>query len=342
MSIDRVLAHLEWLVAYDTTNPPRRPEALIERLVRELEPRLSVEVTDHREGCQSLLARRGDARVLFNVHLDTVPVSPGWSRDPFKLHVDAARAYGLGACDTKGAAAALLAAIETSDAPVALLLTTDEEAGTARCATSFAARKMPFDLVVVSEPTQCRAVLAHRGVATGTLTFHGKSGHSSMGGSSANHALVRWSARALAHTESRASIRFNLGRIEGGEKPNMIAARAEARFGVRPPPGIDPRAVLEEVAALAEAGTDFRLGFLGGSFQAQESARKMALSWHLALGEPVDFWTEAAIFSAAGYPALVYGPGRITEAHAPDEYVDLAMLAEASETYARILQSASR
>ncbi len=335
-SLDRVLTHLEWLVACDTTNPPRRPEALIARLRAELEPRLSVEVTDHGDGCQSLLARRGEARVLFNVHVDTVPVSPGWSRNPHELHVDDTRAYGLGACDTKGAAAALLAAVEASDAPVALLFTTDEEAGTARCATSFLDRKLPFDLVVVSEPTECKAVLAHRGVATASLTFHGKSGHSSMGGSSANHALVRWAAQALAYVETREEVRFNIGRIEGGEKPNMISAQAEARFGVRPPPGVDPRAVLSELAALADEGTDFRHAFLGASLSATETARKIALSWGLALGAPVDFWTEAAIFATA-YPALVYGPGNIAQAHAPDEFVDLSMLAEARDTYARIL-----
>jgi acetylornithine deacetylase len=229
--------------------------------------------------------------------------------------------------------------VESSDAPVALLFTTDEEAGTARCATAFVDRKLPFEVVVVSEPTACKAVLAHRGVATGALTFHGRSGHSSMGGSSANHALVRWAALALAHAETQESIRLNVGRIEGGEKPNMIAARAEARFGVRPPPGVDPRAVLEEVAALAEKGTDFRLAFLGASFVARGTAQKLATSWGLEAGDPVDFWTEAAIFSEAGYPALVYGPGRIAEAHAPDEYVDLAMLAEARESYARILST---
>lgn len=338
-NLDRVLTHLEWLVACDTTNPPRRPQALIARLRHELEPRLSVELVDHGDGCQSLLARRGESRVLFNVHVDTVPVSPGWARDPHELQVDASRAYGLGACDTKGAAAALLAAVETTDGPVALLFTTDEEAGTARCATSFVGRKLSFDLVIVSEPTSCRAVLAHRGVATGVLTFHGTSGHSSMGGASANHALVRWAGRALAFAESRESIRFNVGRIEGGDKPNMIAARAEARFGVRPPPGVDPRFVLEEIAALAEEGTDFRLAFLGGTLPANERAEQMALSLGLELGAPVDFWTEAAIFSEAGYPALVYGPGRISEAHAPDEYVDLAMLAEARDTYARILSA---
>ncbi|MEO6574955.1 MAG: peptidase dimerization domain-containing protein, partial [Polyangiaceae bacterium] len=171
------------------------------------------------------------------------------------------------------------------------------------------------------------------------LTFHGKSGHSSMGGSSANHALVRWAALALAHAESRESVCFNVGRIEGGEKPNMISAHAEARFGVRPPSGVDPRAVLSELASLADEGTDFRLAFLGASLSATESARKAALSWGLELGAPVDFWTEAAIFAQGGYHALVYGPGNIVQAHAPDEYVDLSMLAEARDSYVRILST---
>jgi len=47
----------------------------------------------------------------------------------------------------------------------------------------------------------------------------------------------------------------------------------------------------------------------------------------------VDFWTEAALFSAAGLPAMVLGPGHIVQAHQADEWVALNQLQRAREIY---------
>ena len=59
------------------------------------------------DGCINVLARRGKPSKLFNVHLDTVPANANWSHDPFELKITPERVTGLGACDIKGAAAAL-------------------------------------------------------------------------------------------------------------------------------------------------------------------------------------------------------------------------------------------
>jgi acetylornithine deacetylase len=79
-----------------------------------------------------MLAVRGETTRLFNVHLDTVPSSPDWSADPHVLRVTGDRAIGLGACDTKGAAACLLAAAEMTEGPAAFLFSSDEDANVAR------------------------------------------------------------------------------------------------------------------------------------------------------------------------------------------------------------------
>jgi len=54
--------------------------------------------------------------------------------------------------------------------------------------------------------------------------------------------------------------------------------------------------------------------------------------------EPVNFWTEASLFSQAGLPAIVFGPGNITNAHQPNEHVDLMQLSEALSIYRGIVQ----
>lgn len=344
------LEHLKWLVSIDSTNPPRKPEPLIAAIRERLPPGFDVRITDLGDGCVALLAIRGTGnQVLFNVHVDTVPVVPGWSVDPFALTIadDRTRAFGLGACDAKGAAAALLAAAHSSDDPVAILFTTDEEAGQARCAKWFAAEPRGFSAVVVGEPTDNLAVVSHRGVATARLVFEGDAGHSSERRPSANHALVRWAGRALAFAEERAArgfdVRLNLGRLDGGEKPNVVAGRAEVRFGVRPPPGTSPVEVLQALFELApSSGALGTVSFVGEPLPQRmhrgEQARRLADTWKVRVGESVDFWTEAAVFASV-VPALVYGPGSIKQAHTADEFVEIASLATAVEDYRRAFRA---
>jgi len=357
--LQSTLGHLEWLVAARTENPPKRIDdsGVLERLSAELGAGFDLDLTDLGDGSFNLFARRGAPRILWNFHLDTVPAALDWTGSPFELRVERERAVGLGACDIKGAVAAMLAAVKASTGDVALLFSTDEEAGKGRCIEAFLARSLPFEGVVVAEPTQGRAVLAHRGIGTATGRFRGRAGHASRPGAqddSATHEAVRWAAAALDHARASeevgreaglSGLRFNLGRIEGGEKPNVVAAEARVRFGVRPPPGTPPREAVAALQALAPRPdrVDWEPGFFGAPLPARTdeplgaSGAALAARLDLPVGPPVDFWTEAALFSAGGSPAVVFGPGDIAQAHARDEWVALAELAHAASTYQRLL-----
>ncbi len=343
------LTHLERLVAFNTTNPPRAiDEAGLFAYVRQALPGFAFRSWNHGDGCISLLATRGAPRLLFNFHVDTVPVAEGWTRDPFVLGVEGDRAIGLGACDIKGASACMLAAAALTSGPVALLFTSDEEAGSSQCIKRWLKdQATAFDQVLVAEPTRTLEVVAHRGIATCTGTFTGTPGHASADRAlddSAVHEAVRWAGRALAaaheaQTETFGAlhgIRFNLGRIEGGVKPNMIAGEATLRFGVRPLPNQDPLGVLERLWALAPNADRVRWapGFLAPPLRRSPTPLPVDLRTDSI---EVDFWTEAALFSEAGYPTVVYGPGDIAQAHTVGEWVALDQLNTVTETYARLI-----
>ena len=68
-----------------------------------------------------------------------------------------------------------------------------------------------------------------------------------------------------------------------------------------------------------------------------DMARALAESLRIELAPAVDFWTEAALFSATGMTALVYGPGDIAQAHSADEWVRLSELGDAAHTYRGII-----
>jgi len=143
-------------------------------------------------------------------------------------------------------------------------------------------------------------------------------------------------------------LRFNIGRVEGGIKANMIAPEAELRFGFRPLPSMDIDQLLATFAGFAEpAAAHFEETFRGPSLpsgdiaRAEErrlAARDIAEELGLPIGNAVDFWTEASLFSAAGYTTMVYGPGDIAQAHTADEFVTLEQLQRYAGSVLTILQ----
>ncbi|WP_140908544.1 acetylornithine deacetylase [Cognatiluteimonas lumbrici] len=356
--LPEVLRHLEALVAFDTRNPPRRIGAggIFEYIAAQL-PGFRCEVTDHGDGAVSLLAVRGNPRRVFNVHLDTVPDSPGWSADPWRLRVEGERAIGLGACDIKGAAAGLIAAANATGGDAAFLFSSDEEANDARCIAGFLGTDHGFAEAIVAEPTGCEAVLAHRGIGSVLLRFRGEAGHASAASAleaSALHQAVRWGAGALALVEAEShrrfggltGLRFNIGRIEGGIKANVVAPEAELRFGFRPLPSHDIDELHARFAGCAGPIAHYEETFRGpplpaGDVAAAEerrlAARDLADELGLPIGNAVDFWTEASLFSRAGMTVFVYGPGDIAQAHSADEWVSLAQLQRYADSVARII-----
>lgn len=357
-----VLRHLAALVAFDTRNPPRAIDGDgIFAYLRDALPGFQLRMQDHGAGAVSLLAVRGAPDLLFNVHLDTVPDSHAWTADPHMLRIDGDRAIGLGACDIKGAAACLLAAAGCTQGDAAFLFTSDEEANDARCVPAFLASRHGFTDVVVAEPTGCEAVLAHRGIASVAMRFVGTAGHASSADAlhaSALHQAMRWGHAALALVEAEAherfggltGLRFNIGRVEGGIKANVIAPEADVRFGFRPLPSQDADALHARFAALAPDGTAYQPTFHGPSLpggdvaEAEErrlAARDLADALGLPIGNAVDFWTEASLFSQAGLTALVFGPGDIAQAHTADEWVAIDQLERHAGHVLRILDGAA-
>ena len=362
--IQTVLRHLEALVAFDTRNPPRAigTGGIFDYLRAQL-PGFRCRVVDHGEGAVSLLAVRGAPTRVFNVHLDTVPSSEAWTADPLRLRVTGERAIGLGACDIKGAAAGLLTAAHLARGDAAFLFTSDEEANDARCIDAFLASDHGFADAIVAEPTQCEAVLAHRGISSVLMRFQGQAGHASGAGAlqaSALHQAMRWGHRALEFVEAQehqrfgglTGLRFNIGRVEGGIKANVIAPSADVRFGFRPLPSMAFEQLHEMFGSLAAPGSLERYAetFRGPALPSGDvasaetrrlAARDLADALGLPIGNAVDFWTEASLFSRAGMTAFVYGPGDIAQAHAADEWVALDQLQRYTDSIVRILEGAS-
>jgi len=359
MKLSVILGHLEALVACDTQNPPRlidADSAIFHYCSEQVGSGFEIRTWDHGGGHVSWFARRGKPKVLFNVHLDTVPCGDGWSGDPHELAVRDGRAYGRGACDIKGAAAVLLSLAQQGAQDLAMLFTSDEEGGGGCCVANFLESGMAqqFEQVIVAEPTCCKAVLGHRGFLSVKTRFHGVPGHSSEARAlqeNANHQMARWAAGALQVAGGRKASDddpgscMNIGVIDGGTKSNVIAGGAYVHWSARLRPGESNDEFLREIQACAAADTkvDWEVPFRGeplpAGSQGDIAARRFCMTRELPLGEPVDFWTEASLFSAAGLPALVLGPGDIAQAHVSDEWIGLEQLETACSLYSSVVNN---
>jgi acetylornithine deacetylase len=359
MNLDRILGHLAALVACDTQNPPRLingDSEIFGYCSGQVGDGFRIQIWDHGEGHVSWFAVRGTPKILFNVHLDTVPDGEGWTGDPHILSVRQGRAYGRGACDIKGAAAVLLNLAQETDDSMALLFTSDEEGAGGCCVANFLDTGLAerFEQVIVAEPTGCKAVLGHRGYLSVKTRFKGIPGHSSdaraMRGS-AIHQMSNWAAAALnvaaerKEGEDDPGTCMNMGVVDGGTKSNVIAGRAFVHWSCRLLPGESNEKFLQAIKACAPADSDvnWEVPFRGEPLPAAGKDSRQSLKFckthDLPVGKPVDFWTEASIFSTADLPAIVLGPGSIEQAHVTDEWVALEQLEKAFELYAQMVKN---
>ena len=80
--LELCLKHLQALVSFDTSNPPKKIQSsgLLDYLnsLSYLNP----QVTDLGDGSFNIMLIKGDPKYIFNVHLDTVPPGEGWNTDP--------------------------------------------------------------------------------------------------------------------------------------------------------------------------------------------------------------------------------------------------------------------
>lgn len=358
-----LLERLAELVSFDTQNPEGDEQPLVHRLARELTTLGATSVDEVEVGEHAYVyARFGEApTLLLNAHVDTVPANTGYSSPPHLLVRRGDRLHGLGACDTKGAIAAILEALATRGPgrAVGILFSGDEEKKNA-CIRAFldsdAARGLSH--AIVCEPTGCRVGVRHRGIGAATATVEGPGGHSSRVDGLVNPiavlaraavALDEWRAAEQHHGPAGfEGLCLNVAQLAGGLAFNVVPTRATLSMSLRPAPGADLSALLSEAerrvrAATAPHALAWSVVVESPPFATRDLAAFAALLGP-GVGAPVDlaFWTEAARLSERGIDAVVYGPGAIEQAHAADEFVTLADLETARATFAAVLEAAPR
>lgn len=316
--------------------------------------------------------------LILNGHIDVVPVGAEelWASAPFEPVVRQGRLYGRGSGDMKAGIAAYVVAFEAirrlglqPAAPVYLQSVVEEEC-TGNGALACLHRGFRADAAVIPEPFNETILNAQVGVMWLQVEVLGKPAHvlnAAQGVNAIEAAYALWEglkpladewnrpqARHPAFAGLDSPVKFNLGRIEGGEWPSSVPTRCVMHLRCGFYPGVraaDARAAVEAQLSKAVAG-DSRLGavryrvryagFQGEGCVVDTAHPLMSLlaDSHEALAGSRPQWfasaatTDARIFNLYGEtPATCYGP-EAASIHGIDESVSIDSMQRVSAVLA--------
>lgn len=297
-------------------------------------------------------------RVIWEGHLDTVQVTG--MDDPFTPRLEGDRLFGRGAVDDGASLAAFMLALRALSvtppaADIDFVAAMDEEYSYLGVLHHIA-RNEHYDLGVAGEPTSLRVVRACKGTVRWWVEIEGKNAHTGKpeeginGITVARHLLDLYDTVMATAPPAHPLLgppTLTCTAIESGIGPNTVPASCRMRFDYRYLPGEDGTEVHARFAAAGEAAAQAFPGarvstlapFVDSSAMdvpADSAIVTLAgrvCAAHGIASEPigVPYGSDATkLVNNASIPTIIFGPGSIDRAHAPDEFADLGELLQAA------------
>lgn len=327
----------------------------------------------------ALIGPEVEGGVVLSGHTDVVPVDgQPWTSDPWVLTELGGKLYGRGTADMKSFLALALSHVDAMrlaplKAPIMLALSYDEEVGCLGAPALIEAMQgvVPRpSAVIVGEPTSMKVVSGHKSVRGFRVEVIGREAHSSLpddGVSAVAEALklmnliTEMAREARAHADARSHFSppgptMTIGRVEGGTAMNIIARRCEFVWDLRCPPGVDPDPIEARFRAAAEAlDVEIKQRAPEGGVTVTRRSNNPPLTpdpgsaaetlARALTGDndtrAASYAAEAGLFQRAGWPCVLCGPGSITQAHQPDEWIEIAQIEEGARFMRRLINRLS-
>ncbi len=303
----------------------------------------------------------GKEPIILSGHTDVVPVSKGWSTDPFIAEIKDEKLYGRGSCDMKGFLACSLAFAEifsksNLSRDIHFSLTFDEETaciGAPLLIKELKKRKITNGICIVGEPTEMKIIDSHKACYEYTTFFEGLAGHSSKPDEGVNAAeyaskyvnklmslrsdLINRKPKDSIFTPSYSTL--SIGGIFGGIAHNVIADKCHVNWETRPVNKEDGIFLNSEIDKYAEKllsemkkkypDASIKKKIIGEIIGFNRVNDSKACEFVSSITgdnsrEVVSFGTEAGLFQEIGISTVVCGPGSIEQAHKIDEFIELS------------------
>ncbi|AZR74872.1 hypothetical protein BBF96_08340 [Anoxybacter fermentans] len=324
-----------------------------------------VEVDEQKEYGNNLIARRKgnvSGNFLFLGHVDTVFEKGTVSERPFTIKGDCV--YGPGVCDMKGGVIILYYALkalldlEYPNLPdLTVLLNGDEEIGSPSSRSLIEKEGKNATYCFVLEPGRADGsiVTARKGVGIFEMTVTGVASHAG-----SNHQAGRSAIEELAHkiialhklTDYTKGTTINVGVIEGGSRPNVVADFAKAKIDLRIERLEEAEEVIAKIKEIAGRsyvrGTTTRLegGLNRPPMVRTNEVKKLYEVFRKAgkmvgienLGEKVTGGgSDGNLTSALGVPTIdALGPVG-GDAHSANKYIELPSVVKRSQLLAQAI-----
>ena len=364
------------LIQIDSRNPTLVPDSAGEgECARALASVLddwgfAVELSETPPGRPNVVARLGPAdtpALMLNGHLDVVGVD-GMTHEPFAAEVRGNRIYGRGSADMKGGLAAICAAALEgvgSGAKRQILVTAvvDEEYESLGM-RALLASGVSADAAIITEPTRLAICPAHRGFAWFDVSLRGRAAQGSrydIGVDAITHAgLLLAELERLERTRDSGARHPLLGRgslhaskIHGGVGMSTYPEACDLAIERRTLPGESTEKAMAEIVDACA-----RVKAMHANFDAKVTLTTAQLPSEVPPDAPIvrrlrralerenvpvriegfSAWTDAALLNEAGIPAICFGPGDISMAHAAEEFVPVEEIGLATRVLARVVR----
>lgn len=292
---------------------------------------------------------RGKKTMLLTSHMDTVPVCPGWTRNPFKPAEEGGRIYGLGANDAKGPLAAMIHAFTSLNeaelgGQVLFAATVQEE--TSNLGIEQVMERAPkVDAAIVGEPTSLDICTAMRGLLILKIAAKGKSAHASRPseGINAIYSACEDIQKLLKLKFTKAHKLLGLPSmsvtlISGGTKNNVIPGKCEFTVDMRSTPIYDNAKLLSMVKKTVKSDVtalSSRLKPKG----ATPNEKIVIAAKKANPGAKTKGFSAICDLALINAPGIIMGPGKSEKSHAADEYIDVPQVEKASEIYRKTIEN---
>lgn len=299
-----------------------------------------------RLGNNVLASWGGPPRLLFNSHLDTVPATDAWTRDPFTWAEEDGRLFGLGSNDAGASVAAMLWAFSHGIPGVGMMLVEGEEVGGKGTdqAWNYAQTELGWkpDGVVIGEPTELQIGVKQRGLIAVNLVARGEACHAANADTLGVENPIFMLARDLAKLPHLQLLEkghtVQPTELIGASARNQVPAEARAALDIRTVPGFEPQQILDELKRELECDLEVRSTRLKAFETRTDSRIVQAIQSINPTCNPFESRTMSDQVFFTGCDAVKWGPGVSARSHTSDEFVLKSELIEGAEAYVALAQ----
>ncbi len=373
---EEALQLLKEIIDHSTINPPGEEKALAEFVAAYLKDTVdTVFVTDLDENRSNVVAiikgEKNKKKLILNGHLDTVPYgnAEAWNYFPHKATVDGQRIYGRGASDMKsGLAAALYAFKQFSccnrrpGGDIIFIGTADEESSGKGAYEILESGILDnVGAIIIGEPTNNTIALASKGAIWIEFEIFGKTAHGAYPWEGINAIEIGYRmVDSIKDFYSGYSHKYltdptcTITGICGGVRNNMVPDYCKIMVDIRTLPIIDHNSIIkhidDKIKEMEENNYGLRINrnILNNRCGVETDEQDATVQLLANIVKDVTgsapcfsgtgFFSDASIFILKKHiPTILFGPGSDSNAHKPNEFVDINNFYTSLQCYKKLI-----